>query len=355
MGEEDPWIKRFRKEFLQAKIKHACVVGTTGSGKTTVMRWMVDGFMETAPRNTIVWFDPGKSHEVLTLAAGLSHPHPLNIILPATMDVEITPAEGYEFDIRKSFVKEPGEVWQKLIHSRINVVMIEPFNRRADKFAKIIKQIFSELVDNAAEYNLPVPLRVFYDEFNKVVPAKGKALSAEHAAAGADVEYSVEMIRSLGVGFVASMQGWTDCRKGVRDHFTIQVGKRGSEFTRGRISKYNSLFEGLPEEKAILIYENKTYSDRITVPFYGDGKEFGIVRYKGKLTTRDDRRYQEGWMTINEFLGLPEADEEEPEEEEETEEDDDAGTAPKRRLSRDLISLLDDTTLRELKEILAEE
>ncbi len=350
---EDPWVRKLRQKFIQAKIQHLMVIGTTGSGKTTVMRYLADGFLEKAKRNTIVWFDSGKSHEILTLAAGLSSPHPLNIILPDTMDVEIVPADGCELDIRKSFVREPGEVWQKLIRSRINVVMIEPFNRRADRFAKIVKQIFSELIDNAAEYNLPIPLRVFYDEFNKVVPGKGHALNTEHANVGADVEYSVETIRSLGVGFVASTQGWTDCRKGIRDHFTWQIGKRGAEFSSGRISKFNSLFEKLPDEHARIIDPNKLFSDPIVIPFYGDGEEFGTVRYIGKLTTRDDRRYQEGWMTINEFLGLPEpeADEEEPEGEE-TEDGEEQPATP--TLSKDLLGLLDDRTKAELSAIFRE-
>lgn len=350
---EDPWLRRFRLEYLQAKIAHLMGVGTTGSGKTTVLRWTADGFLECAPKNTIVWFDSGKSSEILVLAAGLSRPHPLNIILPETMDVDIQPAEGYTFDIRKSFVKEPGEVWKKLIRSRINIVMIEPFNRRADKFAPIIKQIFSELVDNAAEYVLPVPIRVFYDEFNKVVPGKGCALNAEHSAVGADVEYSVEMLRSLGVGFVASTQGTTDCRKGIRDHFTYQIGKRGAEFNKGRISRFNSLFEKLPEEQAIIVFQDKVFSDPIVIPFYGDGEEYGTVRYIGKLTTRDDRRYQEGWMTINEFLGIPD---DVPQEEEEAEYDQDGEEIPTSAptLSPELLTLLDQGTRDQLKALFKE-
>jgi len=346
-SQEDPWVRRLRTDFLQAKIQHCMVAGTTGSGKTTVLRYLADGFLECSKRNTIVWFDSGKSHEILTLAAGLSSPHPLNLILPRTMDVEIVPAEGYEFDIRKSFVKEPGEVWEKLIRSRINIVMIEPFNRRADKFAKIIKQIFSELIENAFEYRLPTPLRLFYDEFNKIVPGKGHALNAEHAATGADVEYSTETIRSLGVGLVGSTQGWTDCRKGVREHFTWQIVKRGCEFTRGRMSKFNSVFEKLPEENAIIVYPNKIFSDPIHIPFYGDGEEYGSVRYVGKLTTRDDRRYEDGWMTINEFLGLPD----EVEEAEVAGDEEDPGGEPA-PLSPDLLTLLDPGTIQGLKNLM---
>jgi hypothetical protein len=348
--EEEAWLRRFRIDYLQAKIAHLMVIGTTGTGKTTTLRWVADGFLECAKKNTLVWFDSGKSHELLVLAAGLSNPHPLNIILPETMDVDIQPVNGYEFDIRKSFIREPGEVWQKLVHSRINIVMIEPFNRRADKFAKIVKQIFSDLVDNAAEYSLPTPIRVFYHEFNKVVPGKGCALNPEHAAVGADVEYSVETLRSLGVGFVGSTQGWTDCRKGVRSHFDWQIGKSGAEFSHGRIAKFNSLFEKLSAEQAIIIYPDKTFSDQIRVPFYGDGEEFGTVRYIGKLTTKDDRRYQDGWMTINEFLGLPE-DEPAPEEED-LEEDPDTGEP--RALSPDLLNLLDPSTVAQLRGLFSE-
>jgi len=343
-SQEDPWVRRLRTGFLQAKIQHCMVVGTTGSGKTTALRYLADGFLECAKRNTIAWFDPGKSHEVLVLAAGLSSPHPLNLIIPRTMDVEIEPADGYEFDIRKSWVSEPGDVWQKLIRSRVNVIMIEPFNRRADKFAPIIRQIFSELIENAFEYRLPTPLRVFYDEFNKVVPGKGHALSPEHARTGADVEYSIESIRSLGVGMIGSTQGWTDCRKGVREHFTWQVVKRGSEFARGRLSRFNSLFEKLSEEYAYIVYPNRIFSDPIRIPFYGDGEEFGSVRYIGKLTTRDDRRYEDDWMTINEFLGLPD----DPDLDDAGDEDG-QGPGP---LSPELLTLLDPATIQSLKHLM---
>jgi len=308
------WQRRLQADFIRGPIAHMAVVGTTGTGKTTIFRWLIDGFWEQKNHPTIVYFDIGKSSEILVLGAGLSSPAPLNIILPRTMDLEIEPAEGVTLDIRKSFISAPGEVWDALIRSRINIVCIEPFIRRPQEFTPVITAIFRELIDRAHEMRLPVPMRLFYDEINAIVPGKGLAINTRHSQCGAEIQFCVERIRSMGIGLVGSTQGWTSCRKGIRQHFDWQISLRGAVFERGRLSRFNSVFEKLIAGQAIIVYPDKIFSDRMEIPFYGDGPEYGICRYSGKLTTRDDPRYQEGWMRVNVFLGLPdEVDDEDPE------------------------------------------
>lgn len=344
-----PWQKRLQTEFIRGPIAHLAVVGTTGTGKTTVFRWLIDGFWEQSPskRPTIVYFDIGKSSEILVLAAGLSSPAPLNIILPRTMDLEIEPAEGVNLDIKKSYIRAPGDVWESLIRSRINIICIEPFIRRPQEFTPVITAIFRELIDRAHEMRLPVPLRIFYDEINGVVPGKGLAINKQHAQCGAEIQFCVERIRSMGIGLIGSTQGWTACRKGIRQHFDWQISLRGSVFERGRLSRFNNLFEKLIAGQAIIVYPDKIFSDRLDIPFYGDGPEYGTCRYTGKLTQRDDPRYQEGWMTIAQFLGMPEevADDDDTEPpEEETDDSEPPG------VSYDaLAALLDEKTLREFR------
>lgn len=310
------WLDKLLDDFIKGKTQHLMNQGVTGSGKTTVLRFILDGFLEYR-HYTNVWFDLGKSSEILVLAVGLSQGHPLNIILPRTMDIEIE-APGHDLDIKKSFIDHPEDCWKKIQKGRLNIICIEPFIRDPKIYTPVIARVFDELIELAHDYEIPIPLNVYVDEFNLICPAKGKALSKAHAEAGRKVKYNIERVRSLGIRFIASCQGWTEVMKGCREHFIWQIGLMGTVIPTGRVSRYQSIFDKLTPGRGIILYPDNSFSDVITFPFYGDGEDFGTVRYIGKLTTPDDRRYQEGWITISEFLHIEkrELPEEKPEPEE---------------------------------------
>ena len=283
------WQELFSRQFLKKPGEHLLVLGITGGGKTQDLMWLLEGILHEAPKETILWNDSGKSDELL-LVAQLS---PINIILPEGTDIDIK-AENINYI--KSWFTDPKEVWYNLKKGYVNVLCVEPFIRKPVYFTPIITAIFSELIDLAHDYKVPVPLSIFYDEFHLVAPAKGHAFSKNHASFGAEIQYNIERLRSLRVRFIASTHHWHKLRKGVRSSFNWFMINRGGSFSsdeQPKLSRYNKLYEKMSVEEAILAFPNKTFSDKMSIPFYGEGSDFGRVRYIGKLQTKSDQQKTE--------------------------------------------------------------
>jgi hypothetical protein len=95
----------------------------------------------------------------------------------------------------------------------------------------MIGKLFTALIRLAHDYALPVPLAIFYDEFHKVAPGQGHGLSDKHYKFASVVQLNIERLRSLKVRFVATTQGWTKIRKGVRSSFNWIFARRGAIFS----------------------------------------------------------------------------------------------------------------------------
>ncbi|MDX9762856.1 MAG: hypothetical protein RBT82_12445 [Desulfomonilia bacterium] len=293
----EPWQHKFKHECLKRPGQHIMIVATTGFGKTNVLQFITEGLVETAKNETIVYFDSGKSSEFLVLGQFA----PLNVIVPRTMDIDID-APG--MDIRVRHMDQATEVWDLLVKSRINVVVIEPYADDPGIFVPIIIKMFRTLIKKARAYELPVPLTVEYDEINNIAPGKNNAHGPDHNRLGAVVQYNVEKLRSLKVRIVGSSQGWTSVRKGLRGHFHWTFAKNGAQFTEGRMARYNAIFESLKEDEGILVYPDQKYSDVIRFPYYGEGDDFGTVRYAGELKPRGDPERDEDRISLDDFLGI---------------------------------------------------
>lgn len=286
-------------------------IATTGFGKTNVLQFITEGLVETARAETIVWFDSGKSSEFLVLGQFA----PLNVIVPRTMGINI---DADDMDIRVRYMDQAIDVWDLLVKSRINVVCIEPYADDPEIFVPIVNKMFRNLIRRAKTYNLIVPLSIVYDEFNNLAPGKNNAHSPEHNRLGAVMQYNVEKVRSFGVRFVGSTQGWTDVRKGMRKHFHWTFAKNGSSFTEGRMARYNPIFESLGENEGILVYPDQKFSDVIRFPYYGEGGDYGTVRYSGELLPRSDPDREESQISLEDFLGIKENEQKEEEGDKET-------------------------------------
>lgn len=332
MPDDSSWQKRFKYECLKRPGQHIMVIATTGFGKTNVLEFIAEGLRETARDETIVWFDSGKSSEFLVLGQFA----PLNIIIPRTMNIDVN-AEG--MDIRVRHMDHATDVWSLLIRSRINIVCVEPYADDPEVFVPVIIKMFRNLIRRAKTYDLPVPLTVIYDEFNNVAPGKNNAHSPEHNRLGAVMQFNVEKLRSFGIRFVGSTQGWTDVRKGMRKHFHWTFAKNGAQFTEGRMSRYNPIFESLAENEGILVYPDQKFSDVIRFPYYGEGEDYGTVRYSGELLPRSDPDREEDWISLEDFLGIKE----EKKEEEQSKE-----TEPPELSIPAVLELLDDATKAEV-------
>lgn len=54
-------IKFLISHFVKRPGQHLLELGSTGTGKTNFLYWLIDMFREYAPREALVWFDIGKA------------------------------------------------------------------------------------------------------------------------------------------------------------------------------------------------------------------------------------------------------------------------------------------------------
>ncbi len=281
-------MEKWRRKLIGGVFKrpgtHVIEIGRSGSGKTQGLYYLLDGLNTYGEgKNTIVWIDTGKSSEFLTLAKF----RPLHILLPMGCNIEYRPAPDTErLDLKVTHLTDIADVWHNLDSSRINVVCFSRFVRDHAAHAKIVSKLFRALIDAAYDYQVPIPMEVFIDEFQFICPAKHVAMSREHYKAGLDVVNSLWTMRSLGVRFVAAAQSWKVIVVASRDSFDWVVIRRGAEFSEGgKMRDFNLLWSKTPTDGCYIVYPDRNFSDAmIHLPFYGDGIEWGRVMYHGKLT-----------------------------------------------------------------------
>jgi len=270
------WIGKFEREFLQRPGEHLLEIGITGSGKTQGLYWILDGLLKNSKDETIVWFDSGKSSEILTLAKMKA----LNIILPEQTEINI---ECRGSDIIKTHFNNPLEIWTKLEKDRINVVCLGPYILNPSVYTKVFTKIFTALIRLAHDYAIPVPMAIFIDEFHRIAPSKGNAIDWHQMEMGAAIQHNIETLRSLHVRLIASSHGWMKIRSGVRNSFNWIMPRRGTHFSgdQSKLYRFNPLFEKLNTDEGIIAFPTKIFTDIIHFPYYNIGEDIGSVRYVG--------------------------------------------------------------------------
>lgn len=279
------WERRLISEVFRKAGQHMIQIGRTGSGKTQGLYYLLDGLAAHGRDNTIAWIDTGKSSEFLALAQF----KPLQILLPLGCEIDYTPSEqalAEGLDIKITSLTSIADVWHSLDKDRINVICFSRFVRGHIPHAILVSQIFRELIDSAYDYKIHVPLDIFVDEFQFICPARHLAKSRAHYNAGMDVIDSLWTMRSLGVRFIVAVQSWKVINVASRDTFDWIMVRRGAEFTEsGKLRNFNLLWSKTPTDCCYIVYPDRNFSEaRIHLPFYGDGKDLGQVRYKGQLS-----------------------------------------------------------------------
>ncbi len=272
---ESGWIRKFTYEFFEKPGEHLIEVGITGSGKTQFLYWVVNGLVNRGSQETIVWFDTGKSSEMLTLAQF----RPLNVIIPAGTEIRI---EGIDCKIQE--FKSVKEIWCNLLDKdRINVVCIEPYVLEPAIYTKFFKDLFKELILLAHEEAIPVPMSIIVDEFHRIAPSKGNALDFKQFAMGAIIQHNIERLRSLRIRFICTTHGWSKIRAGVRNSFNWIVARRGAHFSsdQPKLHRFNPKWEKIQTDVGAITFPTKVFTDLIHFPYYEEGKDIGKVKYIG--------------------------------------------------------------------------
>lgn len=288
------WELKFFREYLSLPGQHSITVGPTGVGKSNLMLWILKAQLEYRRRvpmsqwETIVWFDIGKSSEILNICCGLKVP--CQLIMPEMMDVhiELFDPDNTYCDIERVWVANEAQIWQNLSRDRVNIICFEGFIREVDRMVPFIKRTFSSLIDQALDYKLLhiTPMSIYYDEFHNVCPSKGNAASPDIFKHGGDIQLNIEKLRSQGIRFNASCHKWTELRPGVRNAFMFILAMRGANFPgqeQPRLYRYNRKLEQLNTGEVMIAYPGKVLSPPIELPFYSKGHDFGYVYYQGRL------------------------------------------------------------------------
>lgn len=279
------WLKKFEKEFLRKPGEHLLEIGITGSGKTQGLYWIVDGLISRNKDEIIVWFDSGKSSEILTLATM----KPIKLLIPETYDIEVI--SNHKFDIEKDYFMDPKEIWNLIDEDRINIVSLYRFLMDYEVYAKCFARAFKALIVYAHMYKIPTPLAILFDEFHYLVPGRGEGESSSIQTLARNIQLNIEKLRSLEVRLVATTHGWTKIRRGVRTSFNWIIARRGANFTQQdepKLFRFNVKFQKLQNDEAVIVYPNKIFSDIIHLPKYPDGKDLGMVKYLGFQDLLDD-------------------------------------------------------------------
>lgn len=273
---------RFARDFLKKPGQHLLEIGQTNMGKTQGLYFLLEGIRVHSPQETIVWVDTGKTAELLALAQFGD----LHLLIPDGCDVQIDLYSDIDREITREYITDFADVWRSVQPGKINVISISRFIRRHAPYAKAIAKLFQNLIDAAYEYRLPVPMAVFIDEAQFVMPGKAIAYNTTHLRAGLDVAAALFTLRSLRVRIVAATQQYNIINPPARLSFPWMF-IRGGTFLTGdqpRLSKFNLLWGALDNTQGYFVDPSKSFSDLIVnLPFYGDGEQWGRVAYYGRL------------------------------------------------------------------------
>ena len=288
------WNKIFENLFIKRSGEHAIVGGPTGTGKTQVLYHIAAGITTLHPKESIIWFDIGKSGEPLRLADFRK----LHFIVPNGCRVIFKWKAGMQekYESRIDVSNYQDGAYQKMIklfrRDSINIVEIKPFIMEPDDYAKRVSAFFKALIIMAVKHRLDhiTPTAIFVDEMHWVAPGQGHALNEEHNTAGKWMQLNIDTLRSMGIRIIGATQNWTKIRRGVRQAFSWIFIKRGLAFSvadEWRLSKYSGTFERLATDETIMVLPQRNYSDKMHFPFYGDGRSIGEIYYINDYETEE--------------------------------------------------------------------
>lgn len=296
-GQDDQvidWNKRLREHFFKKPGEHMGVYGANGTGKTQFLYWLVKGHLKYG-RDSITWNDIGKSGEVLRLLTFAK----CRFIIRKYMTLDVKISEDYRELVEKiQKTGSPGDrpveivevdsyedAWRAVKPGIINIMSFKRHIATIREYSQYIGESFDALIKMAEGEKIPLPMRYIADEFHWVCPERNNALDYQHYATGAYVQYNSETLRSMGVGMDIATHQVTKIRKGVRDELKWKAMKPGTywDYEYRKLNYYNYLWQAQDNNNIYIADERQRFTPKMTLPFYGDGKEVGRINYAGKV------------------------------------------------------------------------
>jgi len=290
----------FLFKFLWKKGNHLFVVGTTGSGKTQKLYWVVRWIATT--RETVVWLDSAKNDEILPL---LMMGHPVRLICPTGCDIEIR--EWSKRD-RKYVriqnhpevvqVSDPGSAWWAVKRKHINIFCFRRSFRDMATRIGWMSELFSTLSDWAATRRMPhiLPMALVGDEAHWFVAGEKITTDMQRGDLSQLItELSLEH-RAIGVRLVLAAQGFKNLTTGARENMINVLLCRGAHIDSSEnvsLSRWNSVAPYFRCSEGLFVYEGGfTYPERYPWPFPLFVKPKMIVEYMGEYFGRTEEVLQ---------------------------------------------------------------
>ena len=286
--------REFEKEFLNGVGMHLLGLGQTRTGKTQkayqIVKWQLNR------GDTIVWFDSGKSGEILPLC---DFGRPVNIITPAGIKVEVTGCKG---TVTYSECQKERFFWDEIKTGAINIFSFRRAFRDVVDLSKYGANIMKGLVDASYdEIPLPTPLDVHIDEFAQVCPCFNLMENPYQKAMASRVSLALKNLGSMGIKICAYDQAWRDIYPNARRQFPFLMLCRnpGLGQDAGLPDRYRNIFSDLRVDQAQFIFpwrEWKGYWHFRYFPL----PEGMSVKYSGQLTApqRKQKRVVETWQKV---------------------------------------------------------
>lgn len=272
-----PWEKSIIKWFLEKPGEHLIEVGITGSGKTQGLYYLLNGILDHNKAETILWITCGKSSEELKLMQFME----CNFLFPYRRGINIKlDKETYPYEMYQ-FVTIP-EIFEHINRGRINILCLAPYFPDPEEYSIVITEFFKSLIVLARDGKIATPLAIFIDEFQMVAPARGTALNEMHNMGGRWMQRNIDQLRSMGIRIVAAAQSWKRVLQGVRTSFGCIMIRQGAEFPANEIKRLamgNERWQAMEKHEMVFTFRNRFYSEPVSLPSYGDGRQVGKIRY----------------------------------------------------------------------------
>lgn len=290
-------IKFFISHFVKRPGQHLLELGSTGTGKTNFLYWLIDMFREYAPREAIVWFDIGKAqynpytgesgNEILTL---LYYFGAARIITMTGCDVKIN--SEMEYDIEFIHVDRPEMIWKHCKPDRLNIVSFDPFIQSDVIHASVLAKVFDQLLWLANRGWLWRPMAIFYDEFHNVCPSQGHGIYEDRKAASIQkrtnnqFKKTLQKLRSTGIRLVATTHQWTQLYRSVRLSFEWLVPRRRTFFVGDApdLARFNPRWKRMKTHQAYFVIPEGDHLGPFRCLYYKIPNNLGSVEYDGIYT-----------------------------------------------------------------------
>jgi hypothetical protein len=283
--------------FIKRPGQHLLELGSTGTGKTNFLYWLVDKFIEHAPNEAIVWFDIGKAqynqytgesgNEILTL---LYYFGKVRIISMTGCDVIIESEK--EYDVEFVHVDRPEMIWKYCKADRVNIICFDPFIENDVVHASVLAKVFERLLWLANRGWIWRPMAIFYDEFHNVCPSQGHGIYEDRKAASIQMKTNnqfkknLQKLRSTGIRLVATSHQWTQLYRSVRLSFEWIVPRRRTFFSTDApdLARFNPRWKKMKTHQAYIVIPEGDHLGPFRCIYYKIPDNLGSVVYDGIYT-----------------------------------------------------------------------